>query len=364
MINYQNLIEVYKKNLKDSDLYLKTRSTHWDEWYGENKKFLKLENLINFRNNRILSAGLDDSINLPSKLDLYELLEYFNPQFLKRSLPNKNVGNCENIIKVLDYYFDYGILHHLKWYEKIEKYISNNFNILEIGGGFGSLARIILKNKNVKYFLIDLPEANIQSNFYLQENFPDLKIFNYLDFKNKNLESEINNFDIFILPPNSIDALKEKNIFFDFIINSRSFMEMEKKTISAYFSYIQNKITIGGYFLNINRYVKSVVGDDIYFKDYPYDNFWDVIISEKSFLQDHVHFFLTKRTKDKKEIIKNTLNNLPEVKIKKKNFMILKRTKKNLLITFYKIITKILLLTFGKKKIRKISKIFQNISNK
>ena len=141
-------------------------------------------------------------------------------------------------------------------------------------------------------------------------------------------------------------------------------MEMEKKTISAYFSYIQNKITIGGYFLNINRYVKSVVGDDIYFKDYPYDSFWDVIISEKSFLQDHVHFFLTKRTKDKKEIIKNTMNNLPETKKKKKNFMILKRTKKNLLITFYKIITKILLLTFGKKKIRKISKIFQNISNK
>ena len=84
MINYQNLIESLQKNLKDSDLYLKTRSTHWDEWYGENKSFLKLENLINFRNNRMLSAGLDDSINLPSKLDSYELLEYFNPQFLKK----------------------------------------------------------------------------------------------------------------------------------------------------------------------------------------------------------------------------------------------------------------------------------------
>ena len=67
MINYQYLIEVYKANLLDSHLYLKTRSTHWDEWFGENKKFLKLENLINFRKNRVLSAGLDDSINLSSK---------------------------------------------------------------------------------------------------------------------------------------------------------------------------------------------------------------------------------------------------------------------------------------------------------
>lgn len=364
MINYQNLIEVYKTNLKDSNLYLNTRSTHWDEWYGENEKFLKLENLINFRNNRMLSAGLDDSINLPSKLDLYELLEHFDPQFLKRSLPNKNVGNCENVIKILDYYFDFGILHHLKWYEKIEKYISNNSNILEIGGGFGSLARIIIKNKNVKYFLIDLPEANIQSNFYLQENFPDLKIFNYLDLKNKDLKSEIDKYDIFILPPNSMDIFKEKNILFDFIINSRSFMEMEKKIISKYFTFIQDKINIGGYFLNINRYVKSVVGDDIYFKDYPYDDFWNVILSEKSFLQNHVHFFLTQRTKDKKDVIKNTLNNLPEVKIEKKKFKLLKKFKKKLLKLFYKTISKILLLSFGKNKIRKISKVFLNISNK
>lgn len=364
MFNYQNLIEVYKTNLKDSDSYLKTRSTHWDEWYGENKKFLKLENLINFRNDRVLSAGLDDSINLPSKLDLYELLEHFDPQFLKRTLPNKNVGNCENTVKIFDYYFDFGILHHLKWYEKIEKYISDSFYVLEIGGGFGSLARIIIKNKKVKYFLIDLPEANIQSNFYLQENFPNAKIFNYLDLKNKNLESEINNYDIFILPPNSIEILKEKNIFFDFIINSRSFMEMEKKTISEYFSYIQNKIKTNGHFLNINRYIKSVVGDDIYFKDYPYDDFWDVIISEESFLQNHVHFFLTQRTKNKKDVIKQTLKNLPDIKNNKKNFKFLRKSKNIFFRMIYKIISKILLLFLGKNKIRKISKIFLNMSNK
>lgn len=364
MINYQYLIDVYKANLSDSNFYLKTRSTHWDEWFGENKKFLKLENLINFRNNRVLSAGLDDSINLLSKLELYELLDNFDSQFLKKNLPNKNVGNCNNVIKIFDYYFDFGILHHLKWYEKIEKYISDNSNILEIGGGFGSLARIIIKNKKVKYFLIDLPEANLQSNFYLQENFPDLKIFNYLDLKNKNIENEIKNFDIFILPPDAIDLLEKKNIFFDFIINSRSFMEMEKKIISKYFIYIQNKINIHGHFLNINRYVKSVVGDSIYFKEYPYDNFWNVTISEKSFLQNHVHFLLTQRTEDKNASIENTLKNLPQVKINKKSFKFINKIKNKIFKIIYKTISKILLLFLGKNKIRKISNIFFNISNK
>ena len=46
--NYQYLIDVYKATLDDSKLYINTRSSHWDEWYEKNKKFFKLENLINF----------------------------------------------------------------------------------------------------------------------------------------------------------------------------------------------------------------------------------------------------------------------------------------------------------------------------
>jgi len=124
---------------------------------------------------------------------------------------------------------------------------------LEIGGGFGSLARIIIKNKNTKYFLIDLPEANLLSNYYLKNYFPEKKIFNYLDFKNLDIEKEINNFDIFILPPNTINS---KKLSFDFIINTRSFQEMNINIIGEYFDLIQNKIVEGGFFLNVNRYFK------------------------------------------------------------------------------------------------------------
>ena len=63
-----------------------------------------------------------------------------------------------------------------------------------------------------------------------------------------------------------------KKIFFDFIITLDRLWKWEKNNFKIFY-FIQDKINIGGYFLNINRYVKSVVGDDIYFKDYPYDDF-------------------------------------------------------------------------------------------
>ena len=88
---------------------------------------------------------------------------------------------------------------------------------MEIGGGFGSFARIILNNKNVKYFLIDLPEANLISNYYLQLSFPEKEYLTILILK-IGLEKNVENYDIFILPK----ILDTKNINYDFIINTRS----------------------------------------------------------------------------------------------------------------------------------------------
>ena len=360
----KKIIEVYKESLKDNQKYLYTRSLHWEKYFKENQKFLELTNLKNFRNNQILSGGLDDDerINMQNKMNLIEKMELFNSEFLKRTLPEKNIGNSNFSKEFLGYYFDYGIIHHLKWYEKIEKYIKEKSIVLEIGGGFGSLARIIIQNKNTKYFLIDLPEANLLSNYYLKNYFPEKKIFNYLNFKSSDIEKEINNFDIFILPPNT---LKSEKIFFNFIINTRSFMEMNIKIIKEYFKLIQNNISEGGFFLNVNRFIKSTVGEDIYFHKYPYDENWDVVISEKSFLQNHIYFLLTIR----KNIVGNIKEEIKKIEqIYKNEFFVrnfyylfislIGRAKK----IFYLIIKKILLIFLGKKIINKIAKILYNIA--
>lgn len=358
--NSTDLINVYKQTKVDEGNFIDTQSIFWDKRFKENNKFYNPDNLINFRKNQVLSEGLDDAPNLKNKFNLLQALDNFETDFLRKNLPEKNIGNCHHSVNFLGYWFDYGIIHHLKWYEKIQEYIKDDFFVLEIGGGFGSLSRIILKNKNVKYFMIDLPEANLITNYYLQSNFPEKKIFNYSNYKKSKLEESIKDFDIFILPPRILD---KKDIKYDFIINTRSFMEMNKKIIQEYFDLIHNKIKKNGYFLNINRYMKSKVNEDIKFDEYPYDNLWNVEISEKSYLQNHVHFLLTKRQSDKGNIA-NELLVLKNSNYKWKSPLLEKLkniysyTRKGV----WLIIKSILTLLFSKKKLKKLSSIIYNIS--
>ena len=144
-------------------------------------------------------------------------------------------------------------------------------------------------------------------------------------------------------------------------------MEMKMNVIQEYFDLIQNKIVEGGFFLNVNRYLKRTVGEDIYFYKYPYDEKWHVVISEKNFLQDHVCFFLTIR----KKVVGNIKEELKKIEIITQNqkFFIIKRNLINLLTSpikniFYLIIKKVLIILFGKKKINKVAKILYNISFK
>lgn len=360
MKNFSYLIDVYKETKKDEKLFKDGQSIHWDKYYKKNDKFYNLDNLINFRKNQILSKGLDDALNLTNKFNLIELLEYFDGNFLKRNLPEINVGNCQNSVNFLGYWLDYGIIHHLKWYEEIEKYIKNNFFILEIGGGFGSLARIIINNKNVKYFLVDLPEANLMCNYYLQKHFPEKKIYNYSDFKEKKLDEVIENYDIFILPPKTLD---DQNIKFDFVINTRSFMEMNKITIKEYFDLIQTKINKNGFFLNINRYLKSTSGENIKIEEYPYDSLWNVEISKKSFLQDGIHFFLVSRQNYEGDIGKELL--ILKNSNKKYKSLIFEKlgTIKSYILRFFYLILKIIFTSFlNKKLLKKLAKKINNLS--
>ena len=368
-----DLIEVYKEASLDSKKHDNFRSLQWDKHYEKNNKFLNTDNLINFRKNQVLSKGLDDAMNLQNKLNLIEALDYFESNFLRRTLPEKNIGNSNFSENFLGYYFDYGIIHHLKWFEIIEKYIVSEMNVMEIGGGFGSLARIIIQNTNTKYFLIDLPEANLLSNYYLQSFFPQKKIFNYKNFKETGITDQIDKFDIFILPPHVLEKIE---IPINFVINTRSFMEMDLDVIGKYFDYIQKHITADGFFLNINRYVETNVdgqlfetkfskGEWRYLYQYPYDDFWKVKISEKSFLQPQIHFLFTQRSSTKGDI----MNEINRIKTDKKIYTPYSTPKIKFLLIYFKIkrilwliIKKISVFIIGKKYIKKIAKILYNIA--
>jgi len=63
--------------------------------------------------------------------------------------------------------------------------------------------------------------------------------------------------------------------------------------------------------LNINRYEKRTVGEAIRFADYPYGKNWEVVHSEPSPFQPHIHYLLTKKNNDpEKQNIEILLENI------------------------------------------------------
>tara|TARA_B100000029_G_scaffold513109_1_gene611680 strand:+ start:134 stop:1228 length:1095 start_codon:yes stop_codon:yes gene_type:complete len=362
MISNKELIEIY--NLSIKDFSKNEKSIIWKKMHHD-KVFNNENNLINFRKNQILSEGTDDSKNISStnKFKMIELLEDFDGVFLKKNLPVKNIGNCESTFNFLGFYFDYGIFHHLKWFNEISEIVlKKTKTICEIGGGYGSLARIILNNCSSKYILIDLPETNLLSSFYLKEHFPEKKFYLYKNYLENPSLSNLEDYDIFILPPwCNID----ESIKIDFFINARSMQEMDKNIIKKYFNLIQRNVSNNGFFLNINRYYKLVDKEYICMHEYPYDNKWDVIISKPSHRQHHVHFLLTQR---KNENFKNNIKN--EIK-KIKTIHDKKRKKRSWEEKFkiseiksltYTISKKILLLLFSEKTLKRIAVILNGMT--
>jgi putative sugar O-methyltransferase len=287
------------------------KSKHWEK-YNNRKNLFISSNLKNFRNNK-LSEGLDDNYIVAfQQYLLKKIINDIGNKFLLKNLNKKNIGNKKNTIKYKNLDIDGTQLFFIKWLYEIKKYISSKHKIqttLEIGAGFGGLAEKIIRNIKCKYIIIDLPEANFLSSYYLKKNFPKLKFLlsnqlgnkKYLEYKH------LNKYDIIIIDPwTNIDP----KIKFDLIINTRSMMEMNKEIIYYYFQLIHKHISENGYFFNINRYVKDSVGYPIKLIDYPYDKNWKIVISKKSWCQKWIHQIITRRNSGSDSNIKKELNRL------------------------------------------------------
>ena len=186
-----------------------------------------------------------------------------------------------------------------------------------------------------------MPEANFLSSYYLKEHFKDLNFIGNCEIFNNTLDKKtFDQNDIFILNPwNQISDIK-----FDLIINTRSMMEMDTEIIKQYFKFIENLSKMMGIFSILIDTEKSV-GYPIHFYEYPYDSYWKVVSSKRSWRQNWIHQLITQRTKEingNSAFIKNEL-----LKIKKITYYFIIEEKiieiKNFLKKFLKgIIKKIL----------------------
>jgi putative sugar O-methyltransferase len=102
--------------------------------------------------------------------------------------------------------------------------------ILEIGGGYGGLARQVLRLiPGVRYLGLDLPENTIIQSWYLTRSLPHLRIgVNEIDREEHS--------DALLLPNWALPELRLSRL--DVVVNVHSFGEMSRSTLNAYFAEI------------------------------------------------------------------------------------------------------------------------------
>lgn len=311
----QKIHHNFEESISSYDKF--SKSKYWQKSINKKIKLFNTKNLKNFRSNN-LSENIDDFYLNKRKLkSLYKILKKeCGNKFINEMLVSRNIGNAKKIIKIDNKIITASDLFHIKYIFDLhnETNVKKINTICEIGQGFGLLASKLLKIKNYKIILIDLPESNYITLYFLKKLFPKKKIFMDIDLVNKKLTKKIfNKGDIFIISP----WINIENIKIDLFINSRSMMEMNKEAILNYFKLIHSKISKNGLFLCINRYYKDLVGYPIEFHKYPFENKWKTIVSKNSWMQTHVHFLLVKNVSKNKSDIKETLNEIRNEYLKK-----------------------------------------------
>ncbi len=164
-------------------------------------------------------------------------------------------------------------------------------NILEIGGGYGRNAYVILTlNPNARIVLVDIMPALYIAQRYLSSVFKERKVFQARSFScYEEVKEEIEAASIVFLLPHQLSLLPDKQ--FDLSMNISSFGEMHLKQIEWYFQQI-NRLTSQYFYMkqwNVskNPFDKLILNRD----DYPYLENWKQIYLNNCAVQDE--FFET-----------------------------------------------------------------------
>ena len=174
--------------------------------------------------------------------------------------------------------------------------------VTDIGGGYGSFARMIHKKyKKLKIIIIDLPEQLMLAKYYLSTNFPKSRVSNLKDvYKIKKIDKNfLNKFEI-ILVPNTEFKKIEINFKKNLIINFNSFGEIDH---GSFLTYLKSKILRESkYFFSVNRLDSfPTYNNNISIVDYKFEKYkkihsaispiWDIYYTKKFYLFLKKNFF-------------------------------------------------------------------------
>ena len=170
--------------------------------------------------------------------DLDSCIEFSDLQNLKAIWVNKNIGNAYGLL------FKNKVLmpdspRHFYFSKQIMKILddSNNKKIIEIGGGYGGMAKILCSlNNNIDYYSVDLFEGCLLQYYYLSKcNIKAQIVFNV-----KNLKK--NTINLIPFSKKNLDIIKNIKKT-DLVFNSRSFSELDNTIVNYYFKLINKDIS-------------------------------------------------------------------------------------------------------------------------
>ena len=140
---------------------------------------------------------------------------------------------------------------------EIQKYCKLSdykFNVLELGAGYGGLARSLkLFHPNISCVIIDIPESLYFSSTFLRLNFPNSR-FSYVTDPSC-LNEPINNFDFVFVPTMFTEALIGSK--FTLFCNTASLGEMKNSVIRYWMDFVQNRVEVK-YFFGLNRFLNTI----------------------------------------------------------------------------------------------------------
>lgn len=138
--------------------------------------------------------------------------------------------------------------------EKFCKLPERRFKVLEIGAGYGGLARALkLRWAQMSYVIIDIPESLYFSSVFLRLNFPKSKCCFVTDASC--LSGFIEDFDFVFVPTILAESLAGSE--FTLFCNTASLGEMRNSVIRYWMDFVQNRVEVK-YFFGLNRFLNTI----------------------------------------------------------------------------------------------------------
>ena len=305
LLNFENTRWKNNKEYKGIDAWERKKQHDYRELINETitdknelqKISNKINKLLSICDHEFVLDNLQSDIGSPSKAPF-------------------SIKPKSNKVMPINFYcnsFDLGNIYYFYQIPRtVDSLIRNESpTLIEIGAGYGAIISKLKKRyPKSRCVLFDLPELSAVQTYYINSEFPDANVYYYKDLLNKGNDVFSSNFDFLILPGEVFEKLPSNYI--DLVINMRSMMEMPSIIIKYYFDNIHRTIKKNGLFACYNRYIKSSSGEKIILKNYPFDQFWSIVISQTSIYQNHIHDLILKRQTEKDDFpIADRLKSLP-----------------------------------------------------